>query len=289
MTLCRVVGFVGLALCAAQGAAQDAVTLKFADPKAGDRIKVTEDETATVTTTAVVQGKAQTKVDKSTKTLVYVEECLTPPAAAGKKPLKATRTFEKIDGTKDGKPLDAAAVGKPILIEKAGDKYTFTVGNAPLAGTLAEVLDQAYNKADGPTAKDMFPTTPVKPGEPWKMDAKKGLAALADDKFTIDLDKATLDGKLVKAYQKDGAGYGVIEMQAALPITGLGPKNPLTVKPGSVMTMAVTGDGCIDGSTATGDTATKLRIKIEATTMGVDLSIVADVDQKKTSVQLPKK
>lgn len=279
--------WVGLVLAAfaAQAAGQEAVMIKIYDPKVGDRVRITEEEKATATTSAA----GQQKVDKSSKTMVYTEECVVAPAAAGKKPQKAIRVFEKIEGSKDGKPLDASLVGKPITIEKTGDKYTFTVGGAPLTGPMAAVLDESYNKGDGASAKDIMPTTPVKPGENWKVDPKKALGAIADDKFSIDLDKATFGGKLVKAYQKNGVGYGVIELKASLPITGLGPKNPLTIKPGSTMTMNTTGDGCIDGSTAAGAMTTKMVIKIEAATMGIDVTVVAEADQKKTTVLLPKK
>lgn len=275
------------AVAVAQVAAQDAVAIKFADPKAGERVQVTEDETAVVTTT--VKGMSQDKVDKSMKSVVYVEECVTPPEAAGKKSLKATRTYSKIEGSKDGQPLDAGLVGKTIRIEKAGGKYTFTVDGKPVAGAIAAELEQAYNKPDGTSAKDFFPETPLKAGDTWKVDSKKLLAGLADDKFTFDAAKAAMTGKLVKTYQKDGAGYGVFEVKASLPITGLGPKNPLTVKPGSQMTLTLTGDGCIDGTVPGGETATKMQLRIEAATMGVDVTVVADVDQKKKATPLPKK
>lgn len=279
-------GVVVAAAFAAQAAAQGPVTIKIAEPKAGEKVRVTEEEVSTSTT--LIPGQPA-KEEKGTRTLVYVEECVTPPAESGKKSLKAIRTYEKIAGTKDGQPLDPSLVGKPITIEKKGDKYTFTAGGTAVTGPIAGILDQAYNKNDGPAAKEIIPTTPVKPGDNWKIDVKKALAGLADDKLQIDLDKAAMSGKLVKAYAKDGVGYGVLEMKASLPITGLGPKNPLTVKPGSSMTMTMTGDGCIDGTTATGDSTTKMAIKIDASVMGVDITVTADVTQKKTTAQLPKK
>ena len=286
MKLRRALGVLVVASFAAQAAAQDSVTIKIYDPKAGDRVRITEEEKATSTTSAMGQGQEE----KSTKTLVYVEECITPPAAAGKKPLKVIRTFEKIESSKGGRAaIGTELVGKPILIEKKGDKYSFTVNGEGVTGPVADVLRQAYDKGDGPTARDVLPTTPVKPGENWKIDIKKALAGMTDDKFVVDTDKATMSGKLVKAYQKDGAGYGVIEMKASMPITGLGPKNPLTIKPGSTLTMTMTSDGCIDGSTAAGEMTTTMTIKLEATTMGIDVSVVADAIQKKTTVPLSKK
>jgi hypothetical protein len=285
MKLRRAFGVLAVAAFAAQAAAQDPVTVKIYEPKAGDRVRITEVENATSTTSVMGQGKEE----KSTKTLVYVEECVTPPKEAGKKPLKVIRTFEKIESSKGGKgPLPADLVGKPILIEKTGDKYSFTVNGTPVEGPVADILRQAYDK-DGPGAKDILPTTPVKPGEAWKIDAKKALAGMNDGTIAVDLDKATMSGKLVKAYPKDGAGYGVIEMKASMPITGLGPKSPLTIKPGSTVTTTMTGDGCIDGTRASGEMTTTMTLKIEGATMGLDLTVVADVVQKKTTVALPKK
>jgi hypothetical protein len=102
----------------------------------------------------------------------------------------------------------------------------------------------------------------------------------------LDLDKATVSGKLVKAYQKDGAGFGVMEVQAELPIKGLGPKSPLMVKPTSMMSLAITGDGCIDGTSAGGEMRTKMTVKIDGSTMGIDLTVVADVQQVKKGTPL---
>src|SRR5207237_244707 len=65
MKLCRVFGVMVIAVFAAQVTAQDAVTIKFADPKPGDRIKVTEEETANVTTSFVIDGKPQKKDEKA--------------------------------------------------------------------------------------------------------------------------------------------------------------------------------------------------------------------------------
>jgi hypothetical protein len=285
MKLRRAFGVLAVAAFAAQAAAQNPVAIKVYDPKAGDRVRITEVEKATSTTSVM----GQVKEEKSTKTLVYVEECVTPPAEAGKKSLKVIRTFEKIESSKDGKAaLGTELVGKPIVIEKKGDQYSFTVDGEGVTGPIADVLRQAYDKDDGPAAKDIFPAAPVKPGETWKIDAKKALAGAADDKFSVDVDKATMSGKLVKAYQKDGAGYGVIEVKSSMPITGLGPKSPLTIKPGSSLTMTATGDGCIDGSRDGGEMTTTMTIKLEAATMGVDVSVVAIVTKKKTTVHLPK-
>lgn len=289
MKLSRVFGAVALAgVLAAQGAAQDAVAIRFPDFKAGDRVKVTEDETGTATTSAVENGVPKKKVDKAARSVVYVEECVTA-GEAGKRPLKATRVYEKVSGAKDGQPLDPAAVGKTIAIEKKGERYEFTIDGTPLTGGLALELAHAYSRPDTAGVKGLFPSAPLKPGESWKVDAKKVVPAFSDGKFTFDPDRTSMTGKLVKAYQKGGAGYGVFEVRASLPITALGPKSPLAVKPGSSVTATVIGDGCIDGSSAASVMVTKSSLRIEGSFAGNDLTVAADVEQKRTTEPLPKK
>ncbi len=289
MTPRRVFGVLVLAAVAAvQGAAQDAVTIKFADAKAGDKSRVTEEETATTTTTFQVGGKDQKKEEKFSKTFVYVDEVVTAGAGAGKKALKSKRTYEKAEITKDGKAEDAGVVGKTVLIEKKGDKYEFTVDGKALTGPVARELDRVFNQPDGPGTPAFFPETPVKPGDSWKIDPKKALAGLSNDNIQIDIDKATATGKLTKTYKKDGATFGVFEVKAELPIKGLGPKTPVTVKPASTMSMTITGDGNIDGTMTAGSQQSKMKITIEGSTMGIDLVVVANVEQKKSSVPLGK-
>lgn len=282
-----VVGVV-LAVLAASGAAQEPVPIKFADAKAGDRVKVTEEESSRAVTAVQANGKEQKKEDRGSKLLVYTEETVTPGEGPGKRPLKLTRTYEKVSITKNGKGEDAGAVGKTVLIEKRDGKYQFTIDGAKLTGPLAADLEKAFNRADGPGSRALFPAEPVKPGAAWKIDPKKALADLPGD-MKFDLDSATVGGSLVRAFQQDGATFGAFEIKAELPIKSLGDKSPLALKPSSVLNMTVTGTGNIDGTLLAGTMTTKMRIKIEGTTQGLDLTVTADVEQKKTSEPLPKK
>lgn len=281
-------GAVVLVVLAASGAAQEPVPIKFADARAGDRVKVTEEESSLTVTAFQANGKEQKKEDRGSKLLVYTEETVTPGDGPGKRPLKLTRTYQKVSITKNGKGEDAGAVGKPVVIEKRDGKYQFAVDGAKLTGPLAAELEKAFNRADGPGARALFPTEPVRPGAAWKIDPKKALADLPGE-MKFDLDRATAGGSLVKVFQQDGATFGAFEIKADLPIKSLGDKSPLALKPPSALNMTVTGTGNIDGTRLAGTMTTKMRIKIEGTTQGVDLTVTADVEQKKTSEPLPKK
>jgi hypothetical protein len=276
-----------LALLTLTAGAQEAITIKIAAPKPGDRSKVTIED-KTVTRTAFKVGeKVETKDEVKTKSLVYIDDIIENPMSA-KRATKLKRTFEKAVVAKDGKKLNLPVEAKTVLIEKKGDKYFFSIDGKAVTGDALRILEDEFNRAGTGEVRDiMFPKKPVQPGEPWKVDAKELVKALGEQGPTFAEGGISADGRLVKAYKKGGKQFGVIEFNFAAPLTSLGPKNPVTVKDGK-MTMKLSGEGCIDGTVATGKSNSRLSLELTGSTMGIDLKVGVENTENRTVEALPK-
>jgi hypothetical protein len=284
----RLFGIAGVlaGLVAASAAGQDAIEIKIASPKAGDRVKVTVEEKADSAFTVSAKGMEQAKSESKTKSLVYVDEVI-DAAAGAKKPTKAKRTYEKAVVGANGKGTTLPVEGKTVLIEKTGDKYAFTVDGKAVEGEALRLLEGEFNKADKNDARDlMLPNKAVKPGDTWKIDGDALVKAMGDD-LKLDRAKATATGKLVKAYKQDGKQFGVIELTITSPITDLGPKAPVKVKDGS-LSVTLTGDGVIDGSSPRGKSTAVTKVKVTGGGTGFDLTLEVTATEKRTTEPLPK-
>jgi hypothetical protein len=277
-----------LALLALSASAQEAVSIKIASPKPGSRARVTIEDKSTTKSVFTVGGMEQSKDEIKIKSLVYVDEVLENPDNA-KRATKLTRTFEKAVLTTDGNPKKLSVEGKTVLIEKKGEKYSFTVDGKPVADDARRLLADEFDRPEGKNIRDiMFPKTAIKPGESWKIDGEELAKAINDQGPTFATDKAAATGKLTKAYKKDGKQFGVIEFAFEAPLTSLGPKNPFTVKEGK-MTMKMSGDGCIDGSETTGKSTTKMTLGLSGSTQGIDLKVLVEGNESRTVEALPRK
>jgi len=288
----RVFGLTGViaGLLVASAAGQEAVEIKVAYPKAGERVKVTAEEKNETKTVFTVKGMEQAKNEVKTKSLVYVDEVI-EVAGGAKKPTKLKRTYEKAVVGSDGKNTTLSVEGKTVLIEKKGDKYGFTVDGKAVEGDALNVLEAEFNK---PSTKEdprelMLPKGAVKPGDGWKLNTDALGKELGDNKdLQLDTAKLTGAGKLVKAYKQDGRQFGVIEVKISVPVTGLGPKVPIKVKEGS-MDITFTGDGVIDGGTPKGKSTAVVKIKLTGGGEGFDLDIEATNTETRVMEPLPKK
>lgn len=276
-------------LVGASAAGQDAVEIKVVYPKAGERVKVTVEEKAVTKIVASAMGQEQTQNQVKTKSLVYTDEVIENPGDS-KRPTKLKRSYEKAVVSADEKKKAAALPieGKTVLIEKTGAKYGFSVDGKALEGESLALLDSEFNKPESGSRELMFPGKPVKPGETWKIDPDKLAKDLRDKDFDLDAAKMVATGKLVKAYQKDGRQYGVIELNVAAPITGMGAKSPLKLKAGK-LEVAIGGDGVIDGTVSDGKTKIVMTLAVTATSDGADIKIEATVTENRTVAALPKK
>lgn len=262
------VAAVGL-LAAAPALAEDAYTLKLYEAKKGDKSE--HEKTEKTVTTVTFKGAGMDKTDEipTAKKEAYTEEIL-EKAAGDKRPAKGTRTYTVAEKTVKGETKKESYSGQTMVIEKKGDKYELSVGGKVLKESDAPDLYRRYNRKDGPQNKDFLPAEPVKVGGSWKVAADKAeqvFKSFDDDKLKIDPKKSSIDGKLLKAYKKDGAQFGVLELTLTMVVTEMD-LNGQSVKTSadSKIVMKGTIDTCIDGTVASEDGK-----------MEVTANIVADI------------
>lgn len=270
----------------ATAADPETFAVKIKKEAKGDKSAVTKSEDGTTTATIEVGG--QEKVTKQTTALkfAYTEEILERPADA-KKSTKIKRVYTTAQKTKDGTKETLAYEGKTVVIEKKKDKYVFTADGERLAKDDAEDLDKEFNKKPGEVpveTEDFLPAKPVKLNETWKIDAAKLAKNFSTEApFELDADACTASGKLVKAYKKGGAQFGVMEITITLVPTAFkagGDSIPLSK--GSKLAMVVTIDGCIDGTLPDGEAKMKIKIAIDGEIPNGSLKIVGESTQTET-------
>src|SRR5262249_25527067 len=159
-----------------------------------------------VATKFTIMGQAKEDTKKMSEATAYKE---TVQKVDDKKhPTKLEREYTKAEKTADGKTEKSPLQGKTVVIEKKGDKCTFTYkGGEEVTGEAAADLNKEFNKNahEDDLDKLLMPKNAVKPGDEWKIDMNavaKYFAAGED--IDVDGDKSTGTGKLLKVYKKDG-------------------------------------------------------------------------------------
>lgn len=284
----RIAGAAALigVLAAGAGLSQDGpVTIKLKKAGPGEVVKETKSETTAQKVTVTVMGQTKTNDDKATATYAYSDEVVEKPEGV-RKPTKLKRTYESAELTVGGQKQDLGLKGQTVLIEKKGDKYTFTADGKPVAGKAAELLGKEFSGKKQTGDEDFLPGKPVQVGETWKLDVAKVAGELAEGGMAIDEKQSAGTGKLTKVYDKGGKKFGVIEVKMDLVVTKLasGPQEiPLK---DSKLTVVMTMDGCIDGTEATGGGKMSMKGKLNGEFMvpGAGAAqIVVDVDLGMTS------
>jgi hypothetical protein len=273
----------------AAAAEQDAVTLKDYEAKPGDRIRYkTEERSANTVFAGEKKGKTETK----TESLIFVEEVVEKPAGA-RRPTRLRRLYEKAEQTKNGAPVGLALKGKTVVIEKKDDRYTFAFDDGkPLNAAASALLDRHFNKPnrlDGVEA--LFPKMPVKVGETWELDKEAVAKKLWDTSsgLAIDKTKTTATGKLAKAGRKNDVWVGVIEWNLGVVPTVYPGKEPIPLKDGSRVELALTFDGCLDGTSPNARLVGKMGFKMVVASDVADLTFNGESTKTTTAERLPGK
>jgi hypothetical protein len=291
--------FVGLLVMvlAPTVTAQDAVEIKFAQPKVGERVKVTVEEQ----TERIVKGKPIGPKDPNGTTIrsfVYVDEPLEiAPGAA--KPTRLKRTYEKatIELKPASKEEDSSSTlpfaGKSVLIEKKGEKYTFSMDGMALTSSAApedmaaRVLTAEFNlsRKQDPQAL-LLPNKPVKPGDTWKLDTDKVIRTFLSPGPKPDKTKLEATGKLVKVYKVGDAQFGAFELKVIAPIPEQ-TKVPNKEQEG-LLSVTLTAELCIDGTTRAGKITIVQKVKYNVNGVDVVLALETNTTETRT-MELVKK
>ena len=245
----------GLLAGGSASAADETYTIKLYKSKKGEKADHEKNEESKNNVVINVMGQTMKQEMTGSKKEAYTEEILErKDGDKDKKATKLTRTYTVAEKTEKGETTKAVYTGETVLIEKKGDKYEFTMKGKMLKEDEAPDLFKSFNKSDDePQNEDFLPKDPVKVGESWKVPAdktEKMFKALGEEKMKIDAKKSTVGGKLLKAYKKDGAQFGTIELNLTLFVTGidLGGGQFADTKAGSKMDLKATIDTCIDGT-----------------------------------------
>jgi hypothetical protein len=227
-------------------------------------------------------GKAlkETKVE-ATVTQEYKETIL--EKVKGKKPTKLRREYTKAVIKSGDKETPLPYQGKTVVIEKKEDgKYHFTIeGDKELTGKDAELLDRSFNKGgnsdEDAMEKIILPKKPVKEGDTWTIDAAdiaKAFEKEAVQSVSVDKEKATGKGKLLRAYKEGDRQYGDLEIQLDVPLKGdfpLSPGQSAPIQPGSKITTKVRlNKACIDGTASDYNAEVSSDTDLTATFKGFD-------------------
>lgn len=278
------------ALLAVPAVGQEKVTIKIKKHAQGNATQTTENESEKGVMSFTVMGMAQKKDEDKSSTSSYQEVIL--QKENGKRVTKAKRTYEKAEGTRDGKKITPSYVGKEVLIERTGAAYKFSVDGKELMGEDLILLADEFKdkkKEDDFSIEDLLlPKQPVAVNESWKPDVAAVAKELSKDGgMIIDSAKSTSTGKLLKAYKKDGRQYGVIEIELNMVMTKIaaGP-SAIELNPGSMAKVTLRFDGCIDGSANSGTMDMTMEMKMVGALKTADgIEVKIDANLKKTGVK----
>jgi hypothetical protein len=282
------------ALLGVTAVAQEKFTIKLKTGAKGDVIQSTENDTETGKIKLTIMGMAQPKDEDKSVSSTFKEEII--EKEPGKKATKLKQTYQKAEMTIKGKKINPSFIGKEVLIERSGAKYTFTLNGAEMTGDdLAFMKDHFKDESpreddDSRILEAILPKNPVAVGDTWKPDVTaviKSLSGGETEKMKFDAAKSMAAGKLLKAYKKDGRQFGIfdVEIKVALTKIAAGPTE-MDLDAASAMKMTLHCDVCIDGTVDAGSMEMKMEMKMAGALKapnGVEVKL--DADSKKVSTR----
>jgi hypothetical protein len=268
--------------------------IKLARPGPGDQFQVKTDNHTEVDIKALDAGGTAVFEKKELKSHQFMfREIGLERGPAGGDLVKLKRIYKKAQRTVDGDRRTLPFQGETLLIDKKEGASTFQIeGGEVVEGNDAKELAEEFNKGGiGKLIEVFLPKMAVKVNDVWKLDV--GLVAkefMKDGKAEFDPAKSTGSGKLLKAYQKDGRQFGVVELTVTLAVTKLTNEDGTMIKTkDSKFVITVERDGAIDGSLS----ATELHVRFdgdirgEINANGMDLNLELTVRAKAEEQRSP--
>jgi hypothetical protein len=244
------------------------LTLKLKDHAQGDTIAVEKKSTehSTVQFSDSLGNNLQNKEERKSQHLIY-QDTILQKQRGERKPQKLQRRYDRAEVKIGDAARNLPYEGKTVSIEKKGDRYCFQIeGGGELTGKDAEELDHEFNRqGDDPTDFNrlMLPKKPVRQGDSWSFDTAALLCDLEKSApMEFDAAKAKGSAKLLKAYQKDGKQFGIVEYRLEFPMKAfkMG-EQKAPIDEGAVMLITARVDGCIDGSRSSNTAKLQMRMK----------------------------
>jgi hypothetical protein len=248
----------------------------------GKAVKVNE-KTVLKSVTKVSDGNGNDMDMNTNKTFLrtYVEKTLEVDDKANKRK-KYSRAYEKAKDLENDEAENKAYQGRTVLFEKSDGKWNLSAEGKPeLTEDDLKDLTEQTNRPDRPEGA-MYPKEAVKVGGKWTLVGKD--VAKLFDTLKMDPDTVKGEGKLVKAYKKDGKQWGTIDYA----ITFQSELGPLKKVKGE---MKATVDEALDGSTTAGKGAFKIKwagkqtIEANCMKITVDFKLDVTVDSERSDVK----
>jgi hypothetical protein len=225
--------------------------IKFAKPGPGDAFQVNKDSDADVEFKLLNSDGQVVMEKKEVKTHRYAFREVGLERAPGGDLVKLKRAYKKAQRTIDGDRRALIYQGDTVLIEKKDGAHTFQIeGGETIEGEDAKELAEEFNKGDVAKLLEVFqPRKAVKVNVPWTFDVSMLAKDFTKDgKLDIDAAKSTGSGKLLKAYEKNGKQFGVVELTITLPVTHLNHEDKKTPTKQGKIVLKLERDGTIDGA-----------------------------------------
>jgi hypothetical protein len=290
------IALLGFAVTPLVAPAQE-YAIKLGKPGPGDQSQVKADNSTEVEFKILDSNGQAIMEKKEVKGHNFIfRETGIERAAGGGDLVKLKRAYKKAARIVDGDRRTLPFQGETVMIEKSKDgPFSFQiVDGETLMGEDIKELHEEFNKGGASKLVELFlPRKAVKAGETWKVDVNLLAKEFSKDgKIEIDAAKSTGSGKFVKAYQKDGKQFGVMELTVTMAVSHLvgddGNKNPTKV---GKITIKIELDGAIDGSLA--ETKTKLTIdgeiraslQVNGMDVNVEINLSGKVDDQRTPVK----
>jgi hypothetical protein len=268
--------------------------IKVKRPGLGDKSHVKHTDTSDIQFKILDNGGNAIQDNKETKSHKYdFRETGLERAPVGEDLVRLKRKYEHAERTIKGTRETLPYQGKTLLIEKADAKFHFQIeGGEAIEGKEAEELNEEFNKGDfRKLLGDHFlPRKAVKLNETWTFDVAPLAKDFAKDgKIEIDAAKSKGAGKLVKAFQKNGKQFGIIELALEFPVTTFVNDDKKSPTKDSKITIKLEWEGCIDG------TLDQSRLKVnfdgdiraEFNVNGMDVTLVITVRAAAEELRVP--
>ena len=190
----------------------------------------------------------ETKTKKFIFTQVGLER-----AGTGDELVRVKRHYEHAERKVKDERHTLPFQGKTVLIEKKSGQFLFQIeGEEAIESKDADELNEEFNKGGMRklVTEHFLPRKLVKVNEKWTYDvAPLAKAFMGDGKLEIDAAKAIGSGMLIKAYQKNGKQFGVMELTMEFPVAHFtGDDGNKHVTKDSKLVLKLEVDACIDGT-----------------------------------------
>lgn len=222
-----------------------------------------------------VNAKEALEDHQQSKITVYkYRETILEKAFGEKEPTRLRRQYE-VHQVKEGDQTTSLPLqGKTVVIEKKDEKHRFRFddGTELTAREAEDLRDEFQNPARPRLDLDELLTRDyVQLQETYKINPKMLVKVFAPVLGPTMIDEHVPKGEysLTRAYKKDSRQYGVFDVRIQLPvqefisIAGKSTRERVFMRPGAMMRIRLTVDGCIDGSVV--DATIKTNLSLEGT------------------------